>query len=507
MHEADNQTVNANDRIVPSPTEAAPAAAMEEIALYEVRRKIYPRAVTGIFARWRWTIVIATQLLFYGLPWLHWNDRQAVLLDIAARKFYIFGLVLWPQDVIYLAILLILAAYSLFLFTAIAGRLWCGYACPQTVYTEIFLWIERKIEGDRVARIRLDGKALSLEKFGIKTLKHAAWLAIALWTGYTFVGYFTPIQDLGIRAITWRLGPWEAFWVLFYGFATYGNAGFMREQVCKYMCPYARFQSVMFDKDTLVIAYDGERGEPRGPRSRKAELKSTGLGACVDCGICVQVCPTGIDIRKGLQYECIGCAACIDGCDQVMDNMGYPRGLIRYVSENGLARGYDLKTMFRHAFRARTLIYTGLLVVITAVAGVSLALKNPLKVDVIRDRGALAREAASGVIENVYRLQIMNTAELTHRFTITADGLPGLKVVGVDQPVEVAGASTQLVPLRLQAPADDDDEHEDEHMTKHDGHDGKHDTDRRSRKVELVIQAQDDPAMVRREKSTFLFPR
>jgi len=493
--------VNANDRIVPPVPQTPPAAATEEIALYEVRRKIYPRAVSGIFARWRWAIVIATQLLFYGLPWLHWNGRQAVLLDIAARKFYIFGLVLWPQDVIYLAILLILAAYSLFLFTAIAGRLWCGYACPQTVYTEIFLWIERKIEGDRVARIRLDGGAFSLEKLVVKTLKHTAWFAVALWTGYTFVGYFTPIQDLGIRAITWQLGPWEAFWVLFYGFATYGNAGFMREQVCKYMCPYARFQSVMFDKDTLVIAYDGKRGEPRGPRSRKADLESAGLGACVDCGICVQVCPTGIDIRKGLQYECIGCAACIDGCDQVMDNMGYPRGLIRYVSENGLARGYDLKAMIRHVFRARTLIYTGLLVVITVVAGASLARKNPLKVDVIRDRGALAREAAPGVVENVYRLQIMNTAEQAHRFTITADGLPGLKVVGVDQPVEVAGASTQLVPLRLQAPAGDD-----EHEDRHEGRDGR-DADRRSRKVELVIQAQDDPAMVRREDSTFLFPR
>ena len=498
--------MNANDRIVPPPPEAV-AAATQEIALYEVRRKIYPRSVTGIFATWRWTIVITTQLLFYGLPWLSWNGRQAVLLDIAARKFYIFGLVLWPQDVIYLAILLIVAAYSLFLFTAIAGRLWCGYACPQTVYTEIFLWIERKIEGERVARIRLDGRAFSLEKFVIKTLKHTAWLAVALWTGYTFVGYFTPIQDLGVRAITWRLGPWEAFWVLFYGFATYGNAGFMREQVCKYMCPYARFQSVMFDRDTLVIAYDGARGEPRGPRSRKADPKAAGLGACVDCGICVQVCPTGIDIRKGLQYECIGCAACIDGCNQVMDNMGYARGLIRYVSENGLARGYDLKAMLRNVLRARTLIYTGLLVVITAVAGVSLALKNPLKVDVIRDRGALAREAAPGVIENVYRLQIMNTSEAAHRFTITAEGLPGLAVAGIDQPIEVAGASTQLVPFRLQAPVGDDDERDAEREVEHKGRDGGQDKDRRSRKVELVIQAQDDPAMVRREKSTFLFPR
>ena len=247
----------------------------------------------------------------------------------------------WPQDVIYLTVLLILSAFSLFLFTAVAGRLWCGYACPQTVYTEIFLWIERKIEGERQARMRLDAAPASLEKFVKKALKHTAWIALAVWTGYTFVGYFTPIRDLGIRAILWDLGGWEAFWIVFYALATYGNAGWMREQVCKYMCPYARFQSVMFDRDTLVIAYDRERGDPRGSRSKKVDAKAAGLGDCIDCSICVQVCPTGIDIRKGLQYECIGCAACIDGCDQVMDKMGYPRGLIRYASENALAAARD----------------------------------------------------------------------------------------------------------------------------------------------------------------------
>jgi cytochrome c oxidase accessory protein FixG len=444
--------------------------------------------------------VFFTQAIFYGLPWLTWNGRQAVLLEIAERKFYIFGLVLWPQDVIYLSALLIIAAYSLFLFTAVAGRLWCGYACPQTVYSEIFMWVERKIEGERVARMRLDRSEFSLEKFVIKALKHIAWFAIALWTGYTFVGYFEPIRDLGIRAITWQLGPWEAFWVLFYGFATYGNAGFMREQVCKYMCPYARFQSAMFDKDTLIIAYDPERGEPRGARSRKADLAATGLGHCVDCNICVQVCPTGIDIRKGLQYECIGCAACIDGCDQVMDKMGYPHGLIRYASQHGLARHYDHKAMMRRVFRLRTLLYTGLLVVIVVAVAVSLFMRNPLKVDVLRDRGALAREAAPGVIENAYRVQIMNTDEKARRFTISATGVDGLKVVGGDGPVAVDAAGSRLVPLRLQAPAEaDDDERE-----------GKREHDRpreRSHKIEIVVQAQDDPAIVRREHSTFLMPR
>jgi len=397
----------------------------EEVALYEIRKTIHPRAVHGWFARWRWTLVFATQIVFYGVPWLSINGRQAVLFDLGARKFYLFGAVFWPQDVIYLAVLLIVSALSLFLFTAIAGRLWCGYACPQTVYTEIFLWIERKIEGDRLARIRLDASPMSLDKLVVKALKHTAWLAVALWTGYTFVGYFTPIRDLGIRAITWQLGPWESFWVLFYALATYGNAGWLREQVCKYMCPYARFQSVMFDRDTLVITYDRARGEPRGGRSKAVDPRAQGLGDCVDCSICVQVCPTGIDIRKGLQYDCIGCAACIDGCNQVMDRMGYPRGLIRYTTENALAAGEGggAAAMWKRVLRLRTAVYGTALLAIVAVAIGSLAMRNPLKVDIIRDRGALAREAAPGRIENVYRVQIMNTDEVPRRYALRASGL------------------------------------------------------------------------------------
>ena len=303
-----------------------PPGEVVEQTLYEVRRKIYPRAVTGLFAGWRWFCVLATQAVFYGVPWLTWNGRQAVLFDLAARKFYIFGLVFWPQDIVYLTVLLIISAYSLFLFTTVAGRLWCGYACPQTVYTEIFMWIERKVEGDRMARMKLDKQPVGARKVGLKAAKHGLWILLALWTGFTFVGYFTPIRPQWGEVWSGALGPWQTFWILFYGFATYGNAGWMREQVCKYMCPYARFQGVMFDPDTLVITYDAERGEPRGSRNRSADHKAKGLGDCVDCGICVQVCPTGIDIRNGLQYECIGCAACIDGCNQVMDKMGYPEG-------------------------------------------------------------------------------------------------------------------------------------------------------------------------------------
>jgi cytochrome c oxidase accessory protein FixG len=425
-------------------------APADDQALYEVRRKIYPRAVHGWFARWRWSLVILTQLAFYGTAWLPWNGRQAVLFDLAARKFYIFGLVFWPQDFIFLTGLLVISALSLFLFTAVAGRLWCGYACPQTVYTEIFLWIERAIEGDRLARMKLDGQDVSPRKFGKKALKHAVWITLALWTGFTFVGYFTPIRTLWAELWTVTLGPWETFWIVFYGFATYGNAGWMREQVCKYMCPYARFQSVMFDSDTLVITYDAHRGEPRGSRSKSADLQAAGLGHCVDCGICVQVCPTGIDIRNGLQYECIGCAACVDGCDQVMDKMGYPRGLIRYATENAIRGRYADRDILRHVLRPRTLVYATLLSVIVCTLLATLVLRSPLKVNVIRDRGTLSRELPDGRLENVYRLQIMNTDEVPRRYTISATGLDGLELV-VAQPVEVPPAGSRLVPLEVRA--------------------------------------------------------
>jgi ferredoxin len=313
--EANMNTKNERGRVIipiavspdKSPIEPPADADAEMVSLYQAHKKIYPRSVTGFFSRWRWTMVWLTQLVFYGMPWLEWGQRQALLFDLGARRFYIFGLVLYPQDFIYLTGILVISAYSLFLFTAVAGRLWCGYACPQTVYTEIFLWLERKTEGDRSARMRRDAGPWTAEKLGRKVGKHLLWLAVALVTGFTFVGYFTPIHELAGEFVRWELSSWEMFWTFFYGFATYGMAGFMREQVCKYMCPYARFQSAMFDKDTLIVTYDAERGEPRGARSKKADPAKLNLGACVDCSLCVQVCPTGIDIRNGLQYECIGC--------------------------------------------------------------------------------------------------------------------------------------------------------------------------------------------------------
>ncbi len=434
-----------------SPQTDSSTSAEQASSLYKVHKKIHPRSVKGVFATWRWVLVWLTQLLYYGLPWLPWNDRQAVLLNIVERKFYIFGLVLWPQDVIFLAIILIISAYALFLFTAVAGRLWCGYACPQTVYTEIFLWIEEKIEGDRSARIKLDKAPLDARKFGLRAAKFGLWALLALWTGFTLVGYVTPIKDLWVSFWSWNLGPWETFWIFFYGFMTYLFAGVMREQVCLYMCPYARFQSVMFDPDTLVITYDTERGEPRGQRKKGVDPKSVGKGDCVDCGLCVQVCPTGIDIRKGLQYECIGCAACIDVCDEIMEKMNYPKGLVRYTTENALAQNWDWKDIAGHIIRPRIIVYTVILIGISLGLVWGIANKPDLRVNVIRDRAILAREVEGGLVENVYRLQVMNVSEQPHRYSVSVTGLDGIKLEG-ESSLEVAPAASKSFPLSVRVP-------------------------------------------------------
>ena len=422
--------------------------------LYAAHQKIYPRSVQGIFAKWRWGFVFLTQIIFYGLPWLEWGQRQAVLFDLGARRFYIFGIVLYPQDFIYLTGLLVISAFSLFLFTAIAGRLWCGYACPQTVYSEIFMWIERKVEGDRTARMRLDSQDMSLEKLVKKWYKHLLWIGLSIWTGFTCVGYFTPIRELGMEFFLGNMSSWEVFWVFFYGFATYGNAGFMREQVCKYMCPYARFQSAMFDKDTLIVTYDAERGEPRGARSKKADLASLSLGACVDCTLCGQVCPTGIDIRKGLQYECIGCGACADVCDTVMDKVGYPRGLVKYSTQHAMQNKWTASQTLKHIFRPRVLIYTGILLLVVGLLFGSLLTRKSFKVDVVRDRATLARIVSGGNIENVYRLQIMNAAEKRQHFKVKADGLYELKVFTDSEDLTVESTQSRWVSIRLQVPYD-----------------------------------------------------
>ena len=467
-------------------------------SLYASDRKIYPRDVGGRFQAWRKVAVFVLLGMFYGFPWLRWDGRQAVLFDLPARKFYVFGLSFWPQDFVFLAMLLIIAALALFFFTTIAGRLWCGYACPQTVWTEVFLWMEQWTEGDRNRRMKLDAAPWNGEKLLRKGSKHALWLLFALWTGFTFVGFFTPITEMAARApFAWS--GWEAFWVLFYALATWGNAGFLREQVCKYMCPYARFQSAMFDRNTLIIAYDPMRGEPRGPRRRgtgsvlerarglldqisaydyvfrvahhptaadaaaqargetaiadfglKAEplptFEAEQLGDCIDCTICVQVCPTGIDIRNGLQYECIACGACIDACDEVMDKMGYPPGLVRYSTQNAID-GEPTRML-----RPRVFVYGLLLLALCGGWAWGVSHRSPLIAEVLRDRNALYRVVGDGRIENSYTLKIVNKDVKPQRYRISLVAAPGIVLSGSERTIDAAAEEVLTLPLTLSAP-------------------------------------------------------
>jgi cytochrome c oxidase accessory protein FixG len=471
---------------VPSASGTAASDSSEQtIRLFASEEKIYPRSVTGRFARWRWVIVWLTQLVFYGIPWLAWGDRPAVLFDLEARRFYLFSLILYPQDFIFLAALLVISALSLFLVTAVAGRVWCGYACPQTVYSEMFMWVERVVEGDRSRRLKLDASPWGLNKVCRKSLKQLLWIIVALWTGISFVGYFTPIRELVALMASWDLGPWQAFWVAFYALATYGNAGFLREQVCKYMCPYARFQSAMFDKDTLIVSYDERRGEPRGGRNRSADHVKLGLGSCVDCSLCVQVCPTGIDIRKGLQYECIGCAACIDVCDTVMDKMQYPRGLIRYDTLARMAVDKTAQSARLQLLRPRVLVYVAIWLVIVIAWFAALAMRAPLKVDVVRDRGALARIVERGRIENVYRLQLMNASGQGLSLRARVEGIDKLELTGQTE-VKLPAAQATWVVLQVRLP----------HGTLPPG----------SHPLKFVIESPDKAVWVS-EKSVFYVPR
>jgi cytochrome c oxidase accessory protein FixG len=465
----------------------APVAKKKGGGLYEAHKKIHVRATSGLFTRWRWIFVWLTQIIFFGLPWLQWNGRQAVLLHLVERKFYIFGGVFWPQDAFFLAILLILSAYSLFFFTAIAGRLLCGYACPQTVYTEIYMWIEHKLEGNYAARIKLESAPFSGRKFAIKAAKFTIWGILSLWIGFTFVAYFSPVKELLASIPTFGFGPWETFWIFFYGSFTFLFAGMMREQVCKFMCPYARFQSVMFDPDTLVVSYDEQRGEPRGAR-RKGE-DHAGKGDCIDCGICVQVCPTGIDIRNGLQYECIGCGACNDACDQIMDKVGLPRGLVRYSTENALKNRWGKSEIIHRIWRPRTLVYGTVLFMIFAAFIWGLATRIPMRLDISRDRSSLGIEVPGGLIENDYIMNIINAAEMPRTFIITVSGLEGIRIDG-DNRINVAPTENkENIILSVLAPRDAEA--------------GK----LGSVKIWFEATAEDDPNVKRQKAAVFLYPQ
>ncbi|HSC83936.1 MAG TPA: cytochrome c oxidase accessory protein CcoG [Pseudomonas sp.] len=421
-----------------------PAKGGETVDLYASREKIYTRAFTGLFRNLRLSGGSFLFLLYFGTAWLNWNGRQAVWWDLPERKFYIFGATFWPQDFALLSWLLIICAFGLFFITVFAGRVWCGYTCPQSVWTWVFMWCEKVTEGDRNQRMKLDKQPMSAEKFLRKAAKHSMWIGIGLVTGLTFVGYFSPIRELIPGLLSGTADGWAYFWVGFFTLATYGNAGWLREQVCIYMCPYARFQSVMFDQDTLIVSYDPRRGEHRGPRKKTADYKAEGLGDCIDCTMCVQVCPTGIDIRDGLQVECIGCAACIDACDSIMDKMGYPKGLISYTTEHNLS---GRKT---HLLRPRLIGYAIALLLMISLFIWAIASRSLVGLDVLKDR-VLFRENEQGLIENVYTLKVMNKAQRDLVFVITAEGLDGLVYEGKNE-VHTAAGEVLSVPVELSIP-------------------------------------------------------
>ncbi len=472
----------------------------QDESFYVKERKVYPKDVSGRYDRLRKLAVYWLLGMYYLFPWLGWDGRQAVLFDLPARKFHVFGLTFWPQDFILLSMLLAILALVLFFTTALAGRLWCGYACPQTVWTEVFLWIERWVEGDRAKRMKLDQGPWTGNRIWRKSLKQFLFVTFALWTGFTFVGYFTPIAGLAGRLWTFDWNGWETFWVLFYGGATYAFAGVLRQQVCKYMCPYARFQSAMFDRDTLIIAYDPMRGEPRGARKRglgsvlerarglldvntaydyvfrasrhpsaaanRAAARATialgeagmeaeplpkfateQLGDCIDCTLCVQVCPVGIDIRNGLQYECIACGLCIDACNDVMDKVDYPRGLIRYTTQNAID-GQPTRVL-----RPRILVYAGLLLVLIAGWIWGISHRSPLIADVLRDRNALYRTVADG-IENGYTLKLANKTEIGQTYVVTVTSeVPGLELRQAPIEIPVAAGEVRAEGMTVKAPA------------------------------------------------------
>ncbi|MDF1763405.1 MAG: cytochrome c oxidase accessory protein CcoG [Oleibacter sp.] len=391
-----------------------------------IQSKIYVREMHGFFQKLRTWSLWALMLSYFITPWINLGDRQAILFDLPARQFHIFNVTFWPQDFILLSWILIISAVGLFTITNFAGRIWCGYTCPQSAWSFIFMWIEERIEGSRNQRIKLDKAKMSATKLRKKAIKHSAWLVVAFWTGLSFVGYFTPIRTLLPDVLTLDAGSWALFWIGFFTVATYLNAGWLREKVCLHMCPYARFQSVMYDADTFAVAYDFNRGEPRGKRSKKVKEDSDvkQLGDCIDCSLCVQVCPTGIDIRDGLQYQCIGCALCIDACDSIMEKIDKPKGLIRYATEN------ELEGKKTHLLRPRLFGYASMLLVMFGVLFYSISSRPSLELHVERERGRLYQMTARDTVQNGYTLKFINMSQAPHNYQIVVDGIEGIQVIG-----------------------------------------------------------------------------
>lgn len=451
-------------------------------SMYQKRKKIYVREINGFFQKIRSLFLLLLMAMYFGVAWLSWDGQQLVWFNLPARQFHIFGATFWPQDFMLLSGMLIICAYGLFTITNFAGRVWCGYSCPQTAWSFIFIWIEEKIEGTRNQRVKLDKQKMDLTKFRKKATKHFLWILVALATGITFVGYFSPIRDLIPSLVTFQAGHWEYFWIGFFLTATYVNAGWMREQVCIYMCPYARFQSVMYDADTLAVTYDLNRGEPRGKKRKKTDEETKPLGDCVDCSLCVQVCPTGIDIRDGMQYQCIACALCIDACDSVMDKLNRPKGLIRYATEKEIEGGTT------HILRPRLVGYAAMLVVMMGVLTYAIISRTPFELDIERDRASLYRRTPDDTIQNSYTLKLMNMSQEPHAYEIRVEGLENVIFDGEKQhSLKVNQLKEVAVNLEV-----------DPSETKL--------TDTRT-DIEFVVINKDNNEEVAREESRFISPR
>ena len=392
--------------------------------------RIYVRSTTGFYQKLRTVTLWTLMGLYFTACWIHINGRPLVHFDLPERQFHLLGTTFWPQDFFILTLLLIIAAFGLFFLTTLFGRIWCGFTCPQTAWTFIFMWIEEKVEGSRNQRMKLDRKGSLSQWLPRKIIKHGLWLGVGFWTGVTFVGYFYPIRELVPDLFTFSVSTgWALFWIGFFSVATYLNAGWMREKVCLYVCPYARFQSVMFSPDTRTVTYDANRGEPRGPRKKDADRSELGLGDCIDCNICVQVCPTGIDIRNGMQYECLDCGLCVDACNQVMDRMGYERGLIRYTTER------EVEGAPKRRFQPRTLGYGIGMALLLATMATLLMQRDTLDIEVTRDRGGLYQTGPDATIENSYSIKLSNRVNEPRELSVRVAGPEGthlLEPIGME---------------------------------------------------------------------------
>ncbi|MGB3611123.1 MAG: cytochrome c oxidase accessory protein CcoG [Cellvibrio sp.] len=465
---------------LPSSAEKRSDSPIRYINLYEADEKVYTRRITGFYQKLRRYTGLPLIAGFLLMPWLLIDGRPAMLFDLPERKFHILWMTFWPHDGMYLAWLLIIAAFMLFTATVLVGRVWCGFTCPQTVWTQMFIWAEYFFQGDRNKRIKLDAQPWNFEKIWRKGATQTMWIVIALITALTFVGYFVPIRDLIYGLVTFQSDLAPAFWVLFFTGATYMNAGFLREQVCKYMCPYARFQSVMYDKDTLTVSYNHLRGEKRGPRKPDEDYKAKGLGDCIDCSWCVQVCPVDIDIRDGLQPECIDCGLCVDACNSVMDKMGYERGLISFTTEEAINNG---RTKF---FRPRLVGYATALLVMISVFVYSIATRVPVGLEVLRDRGVRMYRVAGQDIQNVYTIKINNMDREAHVYDIKVSGDYPFELQGY-RPMEIQEGELLTIPVRVAVKRSELKDVQTE--------------------VTIIVQARDNPELTAEHTTSFIGPK